>query len=49
MAARPSGFVREWYAPRAASELLHFRDLADEYEHADVLRVVLARAARSRA
>ena len=25
---RPSGFVREWYAPRAASELLHFRDLA---------------------
>ena len=44
---RPSRFVREWYAPRAASELLHFRDLADEYEHADVLRVILARAARS--
>ena len=35
---------------RAASrrhELLHFRSLVDEYEHADVLRVVLARAARS--
>ncbi len=44
---RPTGFVREWYAPRAAAELLHFRDLAGEYEHADVLRVVLARAARS--
>lgn len=44
---RPSGFVRKWYAPRSASELLHFRDLAEEYEHADVLRVVLARAARS--
>ncbi len=44
---RPSRFVREWYASRAASELLHFRDLADEYEHADVLRVILARAARS--
>jgi hypothetical protein len=44
---RPKGFVREWYAPRAGSELLHFRDLADGYEHGDVLRVVLARAARS--
>jgi 16S rRNA G966 N2-methylase RsmD len=44
---RPTGFVRDWYAPRAAAELLHFRDLAEEYEHVDVLRVVLARAARS--
>ncbi len=44
---RPSEYVREWYAPEAASELLHFRSLIDEYEHADVLRVVLARAARS--
>jgi len=46
-AARPSGFVRRWYAPRAARELLAFRELIGEYEHADVLRVVLARAARS--
>jgi DNA methylase len=44
---RPTGFVRRWYAPRAAMQLLAFRDLASEYEHADVLRVVLARAARS--
>jgi hypothetical protein len=44
---RPSGYLREWYAPRAAAELLHFRSLLDEYEHVDVLRVVLARAARS--
>jgi hypothetical protein len=36
-----------WFAPRAASELLFFRSLVDDYEHADVLRVVLARAARS--
>jgi hypothetical protein len=43
----PRGFLREWYAPRAAAELLHFRSLLEEYEHADVLRVVLARAARS--
>jgi DNA methylase len=44
---RPSGFVRRWYAPAAARELLAFRALVDEYEHADVLRVVLTRAARS--
>ena len=44
---RPRGYVAEWFAPRAAAELLHFRSLLEEYEHADVLRVVLARAARS--
>ena len=41
------GYVGQWYAPRAAAELLFWRDLIGEYEHADVLRVVLARAARS--
>ncbi len=46
-AERPSAFVRRWYAPQAARELLGFRSLVDEYEHAEVLRVVLARAARS--
>ncbi|MGH3104489.1 MAG: DNA methyltransferase [Gaiellaceae bacterium] len=44
---RPTAFVRTWYAPRAAAELLAFRELTTDYEHADVLRVVLARAARS--
>jgi hypothetical protein len=48
---RPDGeipkYVRDWYAPRAAAELLFFRGLVDDYEHSDVLRVVLARAARS--
>ena len=34
-------------APTAARELLGFRALVGEYEHLDVLRVVLARAARS--
>jgi hypothetical protein len=45
--AASSPFVRRWYAPRAARELLAFRGLVDAAEHADVLRVVLARAARS--
>src|SRR5262249_57896116 len=44
---RPSGYVSSWFAPEAAAELLDFRSLVDDYEHADVLRVVLARAARS--
>jgi DNA methylase len=44
---RPSTFIRRWYAPQAARDLLGFRALVDDYEHADVLRVVLARAARS--
>ena len=42
-----SPFVRRWFAPRAAAELLTFRSLIGGYEHRDVLRVVLARAARS--
>ena len=44
---RARGYVEEWYAPGAAAELLHFRSIVDEYENADVFRVVLARAARS--
>src|SRR5262249_24242990 len=45
--ARPSGYVRRWYEPRAAAELLGFRELIPEYRHGDVLRVILSRAARS--
>jgi DNA methylase len=45
--AGASPYVREWYSPVAAEELLHFRNVVEEVAHADVLRVVLARAARS--
>ena len=45
--ARPSRYLRDWFAPQAARELLAFRELAADYEHRDVLRVILARAARS--
>lgn len=45
--AEASVYVQEWYAPVAAEELLHFRRLIEEVASADVLRVVLARAARS--
>jgi len=42
-----AAYLRTWYSPHAAAELLAFRDLIPEYEHRDVLRVVLSRAARS--
>jgi hypothetical protein len=40
-------YAVEWFAPQALDDLLRFRSLVQDYEHADVLRVVLARAARS--
>jgi hypothetical protein len=40
-------YLRDWYAPQAAAELFAFADLIGEYRNADVLRVVLSRAARS--
>jgi len=45
--AAASPYVRAWFAPAAAEELLHFRLLVERVGHPDVLRVVLARAARS--
>ncbi|MHB8060834.1 MAG: DNA methyltransferase [Gaiellaceae bacterium] len=44
---RASSYLRGWYAPQALSELLSFRKQVAGREHADVLRVVLGRAARS--
>lgn len=40
-------YAREWFAPAAAEELLAFREMIGTSAAADVLRVVLARAARS--
>ncbi len=44
---KPGAYVRDWYAPAAARQLLAFGSLVDDYEHSDVLKVVLSRAARS--
>jgi hypothetical protein len=46
-AGRAPAYARAWFAPQARADLLRFRSLIGDYEHADVLRVVLARAARS--
>jgi hypothetical protein len=42
-----NAYLRRWYAPAAAEELLHARAVADELAHADAARIVVARAARS--
>ena len=42
-----TAYARAWFAPQARADLLRFRSLIGDYEHADVLRIVLARAARS--
>jgi hypothetical protein len=42
-----SAYVRRWYAPQAAAELLAFRGLIGDYDHREVLQVILSRAARS--
>jgi DNA modification methylase len=47
VAGLATAYLDEWFAPQSRDDLLRFRSLADDYEHADVLRVVLARAARS--
>ena len=44
---RPNAYIDSWFAPQAAAELVFYRSLIDDYEHADVMRVVLTRAARS--
>ncbi len=40
-------YISDWFAPQATAELLRWRALLTDYEHADVMKVVLARAARS--
>jgi hypothetical protein len=46
-AGETTEYVRTWFAPQTQEDLLRFRSLAGDYEHGDVLRVVLARSARS--
>jgi len=45
--APEDGYIGQWFAPQAAAELLAWRERIGEYENADAMRVVLARAARS--
>jgi hypothetical protein len=42
-----SDYLNAWYAPTALQEILFYRSILDDYENADVMRVILSRAARS--
>jgi 16S rRNA G966 N2-methylase RsmD len=42
-----AGYLERWFAARSLREMLHFRDLIPEYEHQDILKVLLSRTARS--
>jgi len=42
-----SEYLNAWYAHRALQEILFYRSILEGYENADVLRVILSRAARS--
>ncbi len=49
-AERPNtenAYLNRWFHPNALAELLFFRDLIQDYEYSDVLKVILSRAARS--
>jgi DNA modification methylase len=40
-------YLQRWYAPQALHELLLYRDLIQNYEDQDILKVILSRSARS--
>jgi len=42
-----SEYLRAWLAPRSLQQVLFYRSILDEYEHQDVLRIILSRATRS--
>ena len=42
-----SEYLQSWFAPRALSSLLAYRDCIQNYTYRDVLRLILSRAARS--
>jgi DNA methylase len=40
-------YLKAWFAPQALNELLSYRNLISNYEHQDLLKIILSRAARS--
>jgi hypothetical protein len=45
--ASDNGYLHQWFAPPALRELLAYRDLIQNYEDQDILKVILSRSARS--
>jgi len=42
-----SDYLRAWLAPRSLQQVLFYRSILADYEHRDVLRIILSRATRS--
>ena len=40
-------YLKKWFAPKALHELLAYRDLIENYEDQDILKIILSRSARS--
>jgi len=40
-------YLKKWFAPQAFHELLAYRDLIENYEDQDILKIILSRSARS--
>lgn len=46
-ACKSSEYLDTWFAPKARSELLTYRNLIENYTNQDILKVILSRSARS--
>ena len=46
-ASSDSSYLQQWFAPQALRELLTYRDLIQNYEDQEILKVILSRSARS--
>jgi len=42
-----NAYINDWFAPQARKELLTYRELIKNYQHQDILKVILSRSARS--
>ena len=42
-----SSYLKKWFHQKALGQLLAFRELIQDYEYQDVLKIILSRAARS--
>lgn len=42
-----SEFLNQWFAPQALNELISYRNLIENYEDQEILKIILSRSARS--
>lgn len=42
-----NGYLNQWFAPQALKELISYRNLIENYEDQEILKIILSRSARS--